>query len=98
MAILIECKDLDDNHPVIVNLDQVFKIVPIVSGTKEGSFIYFINGQLQKVADKYDQLKQFAIQPVSADDIAKINGRITTNVTKEAPPVADIIPTFTKKK
>ena len=43
-----------------------------------------------RVSDSYTLFKQFVIQQVSAEDIAKVNGR-NKSVIKEKAPVSDIL-------
>jgi hypothetical protein len=45
-----------------------------------------------KVTDSYSMFKQFAMQTVSAEDIAKLNGRVSNGVKKEKAPIE--IPTL----
>lgn len=74
MGLFIEVNSLEKNCPVIINLDTVLEIAPLASG---GCAIFFpdsaaVGGKTSmKVSDSYEQFKQFAIQPVSAEDIAR---------------------------
>ena len=74
MSLFIEVNSLDKNCPVIVNLDTVIEIAPLAAG---GCALFFpdsaaVGGKTaMKVSDSYEQFKQFAVQPVSADDITK---------------------------
>ena len=70
---VIETK-VEKQCPVIINLDHIVEIVPL----REGGSALFVadpnvpGGRSQiKVTDSYTQFQQFAVQPVSADDIAK---------------------------
>ena len=47
--------------------------------------------RVMRVADSYELFKQFVIQKVSAEDIARVNGR-SKNVIKEKAPVEFDIP------
>jgi hypothetical protein len=93
MATFVEVNDIDKRIPVIINMDNVIHIEPMI-GQQQGTLIWFSNGKLQKVSEKYDMFKQLAIQTVSAEDIARVNGR-TAKVVKEKAPVGDLsIPKF----
>ena len=97
MSLFIEVNSIDKNCPVIINLDTVMEIAPLASG---GCALFFadsaaVGGKTSfKVTDSYEQFKQFAIQPVSAEDIAKRFPKV------EKPKVTDEleIPTMTKSK
>lgn len=61
------------NCKLIVNLDNVIEIAPLVSG---GCVLYFSaieagGPRTMTVSDSYTAFMQFAMQTVSADDIAK---------------------------
>jgi hypothetical protein len=71
---------LEKGCPVIINLDKVVEIAPL----REGGCAIFISDQTVaggrsqlKVSDDYDQFKQFALQTVSAEDIAKRFPKVT---------------------
>jgi hypothetical protein len=74
MSLFIEVNSIDKNCPVIINLDTVMEIAPLASG---GCALFFpdaaaVGGKTSmKVSDSYEQFKQFAIQPVSVEDIAR---------------------------
>jgi hypothetical protein len=84
MALFVEVESVEKNCKVIVNLDEVLEIAPLTSG---GCALFFsdsaaVGGKTSyKVKDDYDQFKQFAMQTVSADDIAK---RFPTKKSKDA--------------
>ena len=74
MSTFIEVNSVEKNCPVIVNLDHIVEIAP----WKGGGCALFITdatvagGRAQVlVTDSYDIFRQFALQTVSADDIAK---------------------------
>jgi len=73
MSLFIEVNSLDKGCPVIVNLESVLEIAPLAAG---GCALFFpdsaaVGGKTaMKVTDSYEQFKQFAVQPVSAADIA----------------------------
>jgi len=74
MSLFVEVNSLDKNCPVIINLDSVMEIAPLAAG---GCALFFpdaaaVGGKTaMKVSDSYEQFKQFAVQPVSAEDIAR---------------------------
>ena len=71
--LFIEVNSLEKGCPVIINLESVLEIAPLAAG---GCALFFpdsaaVGGKTaMKVSDSYEQFKQFAIQPVSAADIA----------------------------
>jgi hypothetical protein len=73
MSLFIEVNSIDKGCPVIINLETVVEIAPLAAG---GCALFFpdsaaVGGKTaMKVTDTYEQFKQFAIQPVSAADIA----------------------------
>jgi hypothetical protein len=73
MSLFIEVNSIDKGCPVIINLETVVEIAPLAAG---GCALFFpdsaaVGGKTaMKVTDTYEQFKQFAIQPVSASDIA----------------------------
>ena len=97
MSLFVEVFSVDKQCPVIVNLEGVLEIAPLASG---GCALFFadsaaVGGKTSfKVTDSYEQFKQFAIQPVSAEDIAKRFPKV------EKPKVTDEleIPTLSKSK
>jgi hypothetical protein len=74
MALFVEVDSVDKNCKVIVNLDEVLEIAPLATG---GCALFFsdsaaVGGKTSyKVKDNYDLFRQFAMQTVSSDDIAK---------------------------
>jgi hypothetical protein len=61
------------NCKLIVNLDNIIEIAPLVAG---GCVLYFSaqeagGPRTMTVSDSYTQFLQFAMQTVTADDIAK---------------------------
>ncbi len=98
MSLFIEVNSIDKNCPVIINLDTVMEIAPLASG---GCALFFpdaaaVGGKTSmKVTDSYEQFKQFAIQPVSAEDIARRFPKMTpveqpTKSKKSTTPEYDI--------
>lgn len=72
MSLFIEVDSIEKGCKVIINLDEVLEIAPLAAGgcalffaTAAGSKVSF------KVRDSYELFKQFVLQTVSVDDIAK---------------------------
>ena len=88
MSIFVEVQSVDKDCSVIINLDEVIEIAPLVDG---GCALFFADGGsaggrvAYKVKDSYNQFKQFVMQTVSSEDIAK---RIES-IKKAAAPVDD---------
>ena len=74
MGLFVEVESVDKGCKVIINLDEVLEIAPLSSG---GCALFFADSasvggsKTYKVKDSYEQFLQFAIMPVSVDDIAK---------------------------
>jgi hypothetical protein len=74
MGLFVEVQSIDKGCDVIINLDEVLEIAPLAAG---GCVLFFADqsspgGKTSyKVKDSYEQFRQFAMQPVSAEDIAK---------------------------
>ena len=70
----IEVNSIEKNCQVMINLDEVLEIAPLMEG---GCALFFadaaaVNGKnAMKVSDSYALFKQFALQMVTPDDIAK---------------------------
>jgi len=106
MSLFIEVNDVEKGCQVIINLDEVMEIAPKVRRENnklvdDGCDIFFADSaavggkRAMKVTDSYTLFKQFVMQTVSADDIAKVNGRIKVSGKKEPAPVPELnIPTF----
>ena len=74
MSLFVEVDSVEKNCPVIINLDHLVEIAPLVNGGCELSMIHTAGMNVKsvmRVKNNYDQFKQFAMQTVSADDIAK---------------------------
>jgi hypothetical protein len=73
-AMFIEVNSLEKNCKVIINLDTVMEIAPIAAG---GCALFFpdaaaVGGKTSmKVSDSYALFKQFVLETVSPEDIAK---------------------------
>jgi hypothetical protein len=93
MALFVEVDDVEKGCKVIINLDSVMEVAPLRAG---GCELFFpdaaaVGGKRSmKVKDSYPLFKQFAMQQVSAEDIARVNGR-SKSVIKEKAPVGDIL-------
>ena len=73
MALFVEVDSVDKGCKVIVNLEAVVEIAPLASG----GCVLFISDSAatggktpMKVTNSYEVFKQFAMQTVSAEDIA----------------------------
>ena len=99
MSLFVEVNDVEKGCEVIINLDTVMEIAPLRTG---GCEIVFpdgasVNGKrTMKVSDSYTIFRQLVMHMVSAEDIAKSNGRIAKNVVKEKAPVGDILGSIPK--
>jgi hypothetical protein len=91
MALFVEVESIEKSCTVIINLEEVMEIAPLVAG---GCDLFFpdaaaVSGKrAMRVKDDYSLFRQFAIQPVSAEQIAKVNNRSVNNrssksITKE---------------
>ena len=98
MSLFVELNDVEKGCQVIINLDTVMEIAPLRTGGCEIAFPdqASVGGKrTMKVTDSYSMFKQLALQVVSADDIAKVNGRIAAG-KKEKPPVDDVLASIPK--
>ena len=74
MSLFVEVNSIEKGCPVIINLDQIAEIEPIAAG---GCAIFFTDGagmnskSAMRVSNEYSEFKQFVMQTVSAEDIAK---------------------------
>ena len=68
MGLFVEVYSVEKNCKVILNLDDVQEIAPFATG---GCALFMSDGRITKVKDSYELFKQFAMETVSADDIAK---------------------------
>ena len=88
MSLFVEVTSLDKDCKVILNLDHVVEIAPLVTG---GCAIFMSDGAgmnsktSMKVKEDYEQFKQFAMQTVSAEDIAKKFPKKPSNKELEIP-------------
>jgi hypothetical protein len=68
MGLFVEVDSVEKQCKVIINLDDVSEIAPLQAG---GCVLFLSNGATYKVTNSYELFKQFAMQTVTADDIAK---------------------------
>jgi len=74
MSLFVEVDSVEKGCPVIINLDSIVEIAPLVEG---GCILFMsdgagVNSRVgMKVTNSYEQFKQFAMQTVTAEDIAK---------------------------
>lgn len=71
MSTFVEVNSVDKNCTVIINLDQVVEIAPLAAG---GCVLFLNDGTGKydiKVNDSYELFRQFAMQTVSSEDIAR---------------------------
>lgn len=74
MSLFVEVTSVDKGCPVIINLDHVVEIAPLTAG---GCALFMADsgGTAAKnsllVKEGYELFKQFAMQTVTAEDIAK---------------------------
>lgn len=103
MSLFVEVFDLEKNCQVIINLDTLLEIAPkqkLINGkvADDGCDLFFADGasvggkRAMKVRDSYAMFKQFAMQTVSAEDVAKVANRVSNGITKQKAPVE--IPTL----
>lgn len=78
MGLFVEVHSVEKDCKVILNLDDVQEIAPFATG---GCALFMSDGRITKVKDSYELFKQFAMETVSADDIAKkvkaLKGKVT---------------------
>jgi hypothetical protein len=80
MAIFVEVESVEKQTKVIINLDEVIEIAPLLDG---GCILFLSDRAPYKVKDSYDAFKQFAMQTVSSEDIAKQVKALTKGSKKE---------------
>jgi hypothetical protein len=76
MSLFVEVNSVDKGCPVIINLDHVIEIAPLTAG---GCALFMVDTSnigagaksSFRVTENYDMFKQFAMQTVTAEDIAK---------------------------
>lgn len=94
MSTFVEVFSLEKNCQVIINLDTVMEIAPLREG---GCILYFpdsasVNGRAAiKIRDSYMLFKQFVLETVSAEDIARNVARFQ-HIEKEPYPQTNLPP------
>jgi len=82
MSLFIEVNDVEKGCPVIINLDNVMEIAPLIKVVNGKTFdngceVAFpdaaaVGGRrAMKVSNNYMEFRQFVMQTVSSEDIAK---------------------------
>jgi hypothetical protein len=72
--LLVEVESVERGCKVLLNMDLVIEIVPLLAG---GTTLFFadsaaVNGKTAyQVKDSFTQFQQFAMQTVTAEDVAK---------------------------
>ena len=102
MSMFVEVQSVEKQCPVIINLEHIVEIAPLKDG---GCALFIIDSSGKSsmvVEDSYDAFKQFAMQTVTAEDIAKRFPKATKKETKDDESrfgvSFDDIPTLGKKK
>ena len=86
MALFVEVTSVEKQCSVIVNLDHIVEIAPLTAG---GCALFLTDGAGMNsrtsltVKEGYDLFKQFAMQTVSSEDIAKQVSSLKKSVKKE---------------
>jgi hypothetical protein len=84
MSLFVEVNSIEKGCPVIINLDHIIEIAPLAAG---GCALFTLDGagmnskNALKVSNSYNEFKQFAMQTVTAEDIAK---RFPTKASKKS--------------
>ena len=79
MSLFVEIDSVEKDCKVIINLDGVGEIAPLTNG---GCALFLLQGGVVKVKNNYDEFKQFAMQTVSSEDIAKRVKALKGNAVK----------------
>jgi hypothetical protein len=102
MSLFVEVNSVEKQCPIIINLDHIVEIAPLKDG---GCALFIIDSSGKSsmlVDDSYEMFKQFAMQTVTVDDIAKKFPKVTKKENKEdierLGVSFDDIPTLSKKK
>jgi len=73
MSLFVEVESVEKQSKVIINLDEVIEIAPLFEG---GCALFFTDAaavggkSAYKVKDSYEAFKQFAMETVTASDVA----------------------------
>ena len=84
MSLFVEVNSIEKGCPVIINLEHIIEIAPLAAG---GCALFTLDGagmnskNALKVSNSYNEFKQFAMQTVTAEDIAK---RFPTKASKKS--------------
>mgnify|MGYP003344305016 CR=1 FL=1 len=82
MGMFIEVDSAEKNCPVIINLDHVIEVAPLaVGGCEIKMSDDGVSKSVMTVKNDYSEFKQFAMQTVSSEDIAKRIEAINKSVT-----------------
>ena len=91
--LLVEVNSMEKDCKVLINMDLISEIAPLREG---GSAIFFLDSagvgakSSMKVTDSYEMFKQFALQTVSAEDIARKFPKVSaTKVETEVKEVSE---------
>lgn len=74
MSLFVEVTSVEKNCPVIINLDHIVEIAPLTAG---GCALFMSDSagmnskSAMRVKEDYSMFKQFAMQTVTAEDIAR---------------------------
>jgi hypothetical protein len=74
MSLFVEVTSVEKGCPVIVNLDHIVEIAPLSEG---GCALFTVDGagmnskSAMRVKENYSQFKQFAMETVTPEDIAR---------------------------
>ena len=96
MSLFVEVTSVEKQCPVIVNLDHILEIAPLTTG---GCALFMTDGagmnskSAMRVKEDYSLFKQFAMQTVTAEDIAKRFPKVSKETKEEIE-----IPVLGKKK
>jgi len=84
MSLFVEVNSVEKGCPVIVNLEHIIEIAPLAAG---GCALFTLDSagmnskNSMRVTNDYSEFKQFAMQTVTAEDIAK---RFPTKASKKS--------------
>ena len=96
MSMFVEVHDVEKGCPVIINMDCVMEIAPLIKivnnvRVDNGCEVAFpdaaaVGGRrAMKVSNNYMEFKQFVMQTVSSEDIAKKVKALKANAPLEVP-------------
>lgn len=86
MSLFVEVNSVEKGCPVIINLDHIVEIAPLASG---GCALFMIDGAGMnsktgmRVSDSYNLFKQFAMQTVTPEDIARRFPKVSDPVPEQ---------------